>query len=153
MRREAWGRPLLAALFLSGAAPVLAGPALQVVDAEGAEIARLGFPPEGELCLRWAHSVTGGDVADCFGATDGHLVLRRSYLHDFAAGLGEVEGRGRMIPAGGMGYWIVEIDEKIPALPVRIGPPKVGHTLTDGTQVIDLSAIAANQRVTLRVAN
>jgi hypothetical protein len=146
------GRPVLAVLFLCGASPVLADPALQVVDAGGTVIAQLAFPPDGEICLRWAHSVTGGDVADCFGAADGALVLRRSYLHDFAAGLGEVEGRGRMIPAGGMGYWIVEIDETIAKLPVRIGPPSVGHTLTDGSDVVDLSAIAANQRVTLRVS-
>ena len=36
-------------------------------------------------------------------------------------------------------------------LPLRVGPARVGHKLTGAAGVIDLSAIAENTRVTLRV--
>jgi hypothetical protein len=155
VRPEVWGRPLVAALFLSLAAPAWADPMLQVADRAGHVLSELPFPPDGEICLSWAHSVTGGAVADCFGAKDGRLVLRRSYLHDYAAGLGEVAGRGRALPADGGGYWIVGIDEALPAdgLPLRVGPASVGHRLTNGAAEVDLSALAANQRVTLRATD
>ncbi|MCC1482597.1 DUF1850 domain-containing protein [Roseibaca sp. Y0-43] len=146
---------MVAALFLWLAAPAWADPMLQVVDPAGKVLAELPFPPEGEICLSWAHSVTGGAVADCFGTTSGRLVLRRSYLHDYAAGLGEVAGRGRVLPAEGGGYWIVEINEPLPptGLPLRVGPAFVGHSLTNGRDTIDLSALAANQRVSLRATD
>lgn len=144
------GRPALAALFL--AMPAQADDVLQVVSADGAPVAELPFAGA-EICLSWAHSVTGGAVADCFAAQGGRLVLVRSYLHDYAAGLGEVAGRGRVVPAQGGGYWIVEIDEPMPetGLPLRVGPARVGHELSGATGMVDLSALTANSRVTLRV--
>jgi len=144
------GRPVLAALFM--ALPAHASDALQAVTQDGHIVAELPFDG-GEICLTWAHSVSGGAVADCFAARDGRLVLVGSFLHDYAAGLGEVANRGRVIPAEGGGYWIVEIDEPMPpdGLPLRVGPARVGHKLTGAAGVIDLSAIAENTRVTLRV--
>lgn len=155
MRQHAIGRPLVAALFLWLAVPAWADPMLQVVGRAGSVLAELPFPTQGDICLSWAHSVTGGAVADCFGAEDRRLILRRSYLHDYAAGLGEVVGRGRVTPADGGGYWIVGIDEVLPAdgLPLRVGPARVGHRLTNGVAEVDLSALAANQRVTLRATD
>lgn len=150
MTVRALGRPALAALFL--ALPAHADALLQVVAKTGAAIAELPFDG-GEICLTWAHSVTGGAVADCFAARDGQLVLVGSFLHDYAAGLGEVAGRGHVIPAEGGGYWIVDIDEPMPegGLPLRVGPAQVGHKLTGAAGVVDLSALSANSLVTLRV--
>ena len=81
------------------------------------------------------------------------MVLTRSYLHDFAAGLGDIAGRGRLEPAEGGGYWIEGIDEDIRdnALPLRIGAPRVGHVLGSAGQTLALSAIAPGARVTLRL--
>ena len=146
------GRPALAALFLGMAAPAQAADVLQVVTKDGDPLVAMPFDG-GEICLTWAHSVTGGAVADCFAAQDERLILVRSYLHDYAAGLGEVAGRGRVVPAERGGYWIVGIDEMLPVngLPLRVGPARVGHKLTGTAGVIDLSALAANSLVTLRV--
>jgi len=132
--------------------PAQAGDVLQVVTTDGAPVAELPFDGA-EICLSWAHSVTGGAVADCFAARGGRLVLVRSYLHDYAAGLGEVAGRGRVVPADGGGYWIVGIDESMPqgGLPLRVGPARVGHELSGAAGLIDLSERAANSLVTLRV--
>lgn len=125
---------------------------LAVCDTSGTEIARL--EGNGTWCLSWAHSVTGGAVMDCFEMRDQQLFLSHSYLHDFAAGLGEVPGRGRIRPADEGGYWIDDIDEPLPAqgLALRIGPDFVGHVLRSATGAVDLSALAANQRVHLRPA-
>lgn len=147
--------PLLAALLIPAAAPAgQDGQALQVLGAGGATLAMLPLAPDGGFCLRWNHSVTGGKVADCFVIVEGRMVLKRSYLHDYAAGLGEVAGRGHVRPAEGGGYWIEDIDEPISGnrLPLRVGAPAVDHRLTSDAWQIDLSKIAAGERVVLRPA-
>lgn len=110
--------------------------------------------PGQEWCLRWNHSVTGGAVADCFANHGGQMLLTRSYLHDFAAGLGHLPDRGRLRSAEGGGYWIEAMDEPVRdnTLPLRVGAPQVGHRLVtpDGSE-IDLSAAAAGTRVTIRL--
>lgn len=150
------GRSFGAALALClcvGAGPVLAKPLLEIVAENDTVIGTLDFAPGQEICLTWSHSVTGGKVADCFENRRNALVLTRSYLHDFAAGLGEVEGRGTIAPAPEGGYWITGIDETIPdnALTLRIGTSRVGHVLSNGAQTFALSDIAAGARVLLRL--
>lgn len=147
------GRPLLAALLLCTGGAAHAGSALQVVAQDGSVMAALPFPPASEICLEWAHSVTGGAVADCFRNDAGQAFLVRSFLHDSAAGLGEVPGRGVMSAAPGGGYVITGIDEPLPpgGLALRVGPASVGHTLIGAAGVLDLSALAPNQRVLLRL--
>ena len=119
----------------------------------GLAIGQLHFEPGQEICLTWAHSVTGGKVADCFENRAGSLVLSRSYLHDFAAGLGEVAGRGTLRSAPSGGYWIEGIDEAIVnnTLRLRVGAPRVGHVLSDGANRLNLSARAAGASIYLRL--
>lgn len=149
----------MAALLIPAAIPAAApagetGQALRVSVADGATLALLPLPPGGGFCLRWNHSVTGGAVADCFKLTDGRMILDRSYLHDYAAGLGDIAGRGHVRSAEGGGYWIEDIDEPLRAnrLLLRVGSPSVDHRLTSDAWQIDLSKIAAGQRVILRPA-
>lgn len=156
MIRACGRRGLRAALLVCTAlsvSPASAQSLLVVQSDKGAEIGRLALNEGDAVCLSWAHSVTGGAVADCFENRAGALWLARSYLHDFAAGLGEVPGRGRLLPAQGGGYWIVDIDEPIPdnALRLRVGSPSVGHVLWNAAHRLDLSAKAAGARVTLRL--
>ncbi|WP_071797546.1 DUF1850 domain-containing protein [Natronohydrobacter thiooxidans] len=148
---RALGRLLGAALWL--AAPAMADPVLRVDLASGDVLAEWPMPEGREACLTWAHSVTGGKVADCFTQQDGQLLLARSYLHDFAAGLGEVAGRGRITPAPEGGYWIEEMAEPIAenALSLRIGAPSVDHRLTLGQKTLSLSQRAAGQAARLRL--
>lgn len=127
---------------------------LDVATRDDARIlARLAVPKGQEWCLEWRHSVTHGAVADCFSVDDGLMVLRRSFLHDAAAGLGHLPGRGRQRAAPGGGYWIDAINERLPgnALNLRIGQPRVGHRVTlAGRDAIDLSGRWPGKRVTLR---
>ncbi len=141
-------RAVLATALLAapaGAEP----PALEISGPDGAVLVRLAGT---EWCLHWRHSVTGGAVADCFAIDSGQLVLTRSYLHDYAAGLGHLPGRGVQRAAAGGGYWIEHIDEAVPgnALVLRVGRPGVNHRLEADGRVFDLTARAAGQRVILR---
>lgn len=124
-----------------------------VVEEGGARLAALPVAEGAEWCLSWNHSVTGGAVADCFVNDGGAMVLERSYLHDYAAGLGEVQGRGRVRAAQGGGYWIEGIGERVVgnALPLRVGRPSVDHRITSGDATLALSARAPGRRVVLRM--
>jgi len=150
--------PALAlALALPGAAAAGPGGRVLVVESDGgAALARLPLGADGGFCLDWRHSVTGGPVADCFaaGPDGGGLVLAESFLHDYAAGLGDIPGRGRVEAAPGGGYRILDIGEPLPGgvLRLRVGPARVGHRLTSAAATLDLSALAPGRRVTLRLA-
>lgn len=145
------GRLVLAALFLGF--PVMADPMLEVRLDTGPVLVRWPMAEEAEVCLTWNHSVTGGKVADCFVQSSGQLVLRRSYLHDFAAGLGEVPGRGTLVSAAEGGYWIERIDAPVAdnTLTLWIGAASVDHKLHLGGQVFSLSARAPRQKAQLRL--
>ena len=147
-----FGAALLACLIVTGF-QARAQDVLAVVSSDGTEIARLDFAPHQEICLTWGHSVTGGKVADCFENQQGRMMLTRSFLHDFAAGLGDMPGRGTLTPAAGGGYWITGINEAIPhnALSLRIGSISVGHSLDNGVQRIALSELAPRARVALQL--
>jgi len=154
--REQGGRPVAAALLVAAylcATPLWANDALVVETRKGVLLGELAFGDRQEMCLSWFHSVTGGAVADCFENRDGKMILTRSYLHDFAAGLGEIAGRGTLRPAQGGGYWIENINEAIPgnALNLRVGAPRVDHKLHGHARTLHLSAIAAGAKLTLRL--
>lgn len=151
------GRALAGAALLATAPLVAAqeGAVLLELSADGEVLARLPLGPDGDFCLSWSHSVTGGAVADCFRLTSAGLVLERSFLHDFAAGLGHLPGRGTQRPAPGGGYWIEGIDEPVPGgvLALRVGGPSVGHRIeTSAGAMLDLTALAAGRRLRLGAA-
>lgn len=145
------GACLVAALLM--ALPTRAEPLLKVAT-DDRVLAMLRLPEGQEMCLNWAHSVTGGKVADCFENRAGNLVLTRSYLHDFAAGLGEVSGRGVLTSAPEGGYWIEQMNEPVPenTLTLHIGPARVGHRLTTGDTMLPLSEIAPKTRARLTLS-
>lgn len=153
--RQAFAGPLIAALLIPNMAlPQTMWQGLQIVDDRGALLAQLPLATGAQFCLRWNHSVTGGKVADCFEITDGRMILDRSFLHDYAAGLGSIPGRGVVRAAKGGGYWIEDMNEPVAGnrLRLRVGSPAVDHRLDGPGWQIDLSALATGQRVILRPA-
>lgn len=126
---------------------------LEVHDDDGRRIAALPMPEGEGWCLEWNHSVEGFAVLDCYRHRDGRMVLERSHLPDFAAGLDHIPGRGRQVSDGEGGYWIEAIDEPVPgnAYLLRVGSLRVDHRLVVEGQRISLSRLAANRRVTIRL--
>ncbi|MBF8222018.1 DUF1850 domain-containing protein [Halomonas sp. 328] len=152
-RRRALGA---AALLLSLLWPPLAnadGARLAVIDEHGDTLLNLPMPEGAGWCLAWNHSVAGFPVHDCYRHQRGRMVLERSHLPDFAAGLDHIPGRGRQVSDGRGGYWIEAIDEPVPgnAYRLRVGSPRVDHRLLFQGQRISLSDIAAGERVTIRL--
>jgi hypothetical protein len=126
---------------------------LRVTDAAGAEIVAAAMDRETRWCLVWTHSVKGFEITDCFRQDSGVLMLERSHQPDFAAGLGDIPGRGRVVSDGAGGYWIEGIDAVLPgdALPIRIGTARVNHRLRIGEREWNLSERAAGARAVVRL--
>jgi hypothetical protein len=149
--RNATGGGLLALLLVSGAA---AAGELVVTHEDGSEIARLAVPEGAGWCVLWRHSVQGFEVSDCYENRGGHMVLVRSHLPDFAAGLDHIPGRGRQVSDGQGGYWILDIDEPVPgdAYVLRPGRAPVDHRLRVGDQTVSLSQAAPRERVRIELS-
>ncbi|MBY5923839.1 MULTISPECIES: DUF1850 domain-containing protein [unclassified Halomonas] len=104
---------------------------LTVRDSEGRLLVAIPMPPGAGWCMAWNHSVEGFEVLDCYRHVEGQMVLERSHLPDFAAGLDHVPGRGRQVSDGQGGYWINDIDEAVPGnhYRLRVGAKRVDHRL------------------------
>lgn len=148
---------MAAALVMAAAGPAVtrADPVsdwLQIALRDGTDLAGLALPAGSEFCLTWFHSVTGGPVADCFANRAGVLMLKSSFLHDYAAGLGDLPGRGRLRPVPGGGYLIEDMDEPMDAnrLHLRIAAPRVAQALRGSFGWLTLWPLAARgERVTI----
>lgn len=140
------GRLIAAALI--AAAPATAG-TLTATLPDGSEIARLPVPEGAGWCVVWRHSVKGFEVQDCYENRGGAMVLVRSHLPDFAAGLDHIPGRGRQVSDGHGGYFIENLDEPVPgnAYILRPGGPAVDHRLRTATTEVSLSSVAPRARV------
>lgn len=140
----------LFALALAGPA---AGDVLTATRSDGTEIARIAIAPGEGWCVVWNHSVAGFRVSDCYENRGGAMVLVSSHQPDFAAGLGHIIGRGTQISDGNGGYLIIGIDAPVPqnSYILRPGAGAVDHRLQTATQSLSLSALAARDRVTIRL--
>lgn len=148
------GQGLSAAALLFVSSLVFAGE-LVATRADGIEIARLPAPPGAGWCILWNHSVRGFPVTDCYQNRDGQMMLVSSHQPDFAAGLGHIPGRGRVVSHPQGGYWVLDIDEPVPgnAYVLRPGAGSVDHRIQSGDTVISLSAAAAGQRVRIELTD
>lgn len=153
---RAWLPALLLCAGLSAGGQAAAGDAaqLEVLGADGERLISLPMPEGEGWCLEWNHSVEGFPVLDCYRHREGRMVLERSHLPDFAAGLDHIPGRGRQVSDGNGGYWIEAIDEPVPgnAYRLRVGSMRVDHRLVIDDTRVSLSSLAANQRVTVRLS-
>jgi len=142
----------LVALLLAGWVSAAQAARLTVSAVDGAPLIDQAVAEGETWCLLWNHSVAGFEVEDCFETRSGRMVLVRSHLPDFAAGLDHVPGRGRLVSDGQGGYWVEGIDEAVAgnAFIVRPGGPNVDHRIRIRETVYSLSAMAGGER--LRIA-
>lgn len=144
---------LLYLTLFVGSAGAQTTPYLVVTGPEDQELVRVPLADEPRWHLAWHHSVTGILVRDFYEVRDGTMVLTHSHTPAFDAGLGHLPGRGRAESDGRGGYWIRDLNEPVPgnAYWLRVGAPRVGHTLVHDGVRVNLSALAAGQRVLVAV--
>ncbi|WP_417580616.1 DUF1850 domain-containing protein [Nitrincola sp.] len=108
---------------------------------------------QGRWCMHWKHSVTGIAVQDCYRTDNQQMLLDHSWQPDFAAGLGHFEGRGTLSSHPQGGYLIEDIDEPVAEnrFWLRVGAENVGHTLVSADKQLNLSKLAAGQRLQLQL--
>ena len=145
MRCKLWGGGLALLLIT----PQAGADTLSATVVGGDEIARFDVAEGAGWCVLWRHSVQGFGVSDCYENRDGAMVLVKSHMPDFAAGLGHIPDRGRQVSDGSGGYWVLDIDEPVPgnAYILRPGRGSVDHRLQVGEQVVSLSDAAPRARV------
>lgn len=141
-------------LLIFGSAAVEAGPDYQLEIRDASNQLITHFPLQhGHWCLHWRHSVTGIAVEDCYRTEAGQMQLSHSWQPDFAAGLGHFEGRGTLVSHPQGGYLIESINEPVPGngLWIRVGSESVAHTLISADTHLNLSQLAAGQRLRLQL--
>lgn len=109
---------------------------LQVIGPDNTLLVSLPVIDGAGWCLAWNHSVEGFTVHDCYRNLAGQMLLERSHLPDFAAGLDHIPGRGRQLSDGQGGYWIEDINEPVLGnrYRLRVGSDKVNHRLVSHGQ-------------------
>ncbi len=120
----------------------------------GDPVVRIPLDHEQRWILAWQHSVTGILVQDYFGVQEGWMVLEQSHMPSFDAGLGHIPGRGRLESDGDHGYWVRDIDERIPGnrFVLRVGDEGVNdHTLIVGDEQVNLSRLVPRRRVVMTI--
>lgn len=126
---------------------------LQVVTETGKVLLELELADDPVWRVLWNHSVAGFLVTDYYRYAEGKMLLTATRTPDFAAGLGHIPGRGRLESDDEGGYFISGIDEPVPGnrYSLRVGTPRVNHRICHRDTCHSLSAVAARQRVIVRV--
>ncbi len=126
---------------------------LVVTDDAGEVLLELPLDTVPTWEVRWNHSVAGFEVRDRYRLEGGRMLLQDTYAPDFAAGLGQIPGRGRLESDPRGGYWIRAIDEPVAGnrYALRVGSARVDHRLVHAGKSYSLSKVAAGERVTLAV--
>lgn len=126
---------------------------LQVTTETNEVLLELELTDEPSWEVLWNHSVAGFLVTDYYRYDEGQMLLIATHTPDFAAGLGHIPGRGRLESDDAGGYFISGIDEPVPdnSYVLRVGAPRVNHRICHLDICHSLSAVAARQRVIVRV--
>jgi len=101
--------------------------------------------------LDWVHSVSAIPVREVFRVANGELWLEETHNPWFAAGLGEIAGRGRTVAEDDHAVAIVGIHERAEGMALRIGSPEIHHTVAVAGARCDLSRLAPHKRAVFEV--
>lgn len=99
------------------------------------------------ITVSYVHSIDQLPIEEDLRVHDGHLVVERTRLRQFGAGMGQIDDEGRGYADGS--WWVVDdLHRDIgPQMLLRVGAPRVDHRLrADGTEVA-LSSCLAGERV------
>lgn len=101
------------------------------------------------LTISYVHSIDGLPIEEDLRASDEELIVERTRLRQFGAGMGHIEGEGHGHSEGQ--WWVVDGMERHigSELHLRVGSLAVDHRLQAGEAELPLSACLAGERVTL----
>lgn len=139
-RRVLMGGIVLAVL---AAIAVPVWPALRVSH-DGQVLALL---PGRHVTVSYVHSIDGLPVEEDLRAQDGRLVVERTRLVQFGAGMGQVVGEGHGRSEGR--WWVVDdLDRDVgPELLLRVGAERVDHRLRTSRTELALSRCLPGEQV------
>lgn len=146
MPRLVVGSSVLAALVAGLLLPVW--PALHVTHGEQVVATFTGD----DVTISYVHSIDGLPIEEDLRVRDGELIVERTRLRQFGAGMGQIEGEGRGYADGS--WWVVDdLDRPIgPDLLLRVGSPRVDHRVRAGGAEVELSPCLAGERVRITPA-
>jgi len=126
---------------------VIHRPLLEVRVEGGPVVWREALDPGEPVTLSYHHSVSGAPVREVYAlGDDGGLRVREHAYRTQGAGLGQVEGEGRMVEAAGGWTRVVGLDRAVGAFALRVGQPAVDHRLRMRGRELHLSRDWAGRR-------
>lgn len=143
MRRLVVGGAVAASLAAAAALPVW--PALRVTHDEQVLLTL----PDDQLTISYVHSIDRLPIEEDLSVREGELVVERTRLRQFGAGMGQIEGEGRGYADGP--WWVVDdLDRGIgPELLLRVGALRVDHRLHGAGTEVPLSHCLPGERVSI----
>lgn len=138
---------LVAALFLTGF-HLSGGLLLRVVPVHGTiPLAEIWLVPDDTFTIRYFHSVENAPIWETHSVdADGRIFIEEERYLKFGAGMGKMPGVGRMVQRGPFEI-IEQMHMPTGDFILRIGSPGVDHTLIQGENQINLSALAPHTAV------
>lgn len=109
---------------------------------------RLAVLETDTLSISYVHSIDGLPIEEDLRVSDDELIVERTRLRQFGAGMGHIQGEGEGHREGR--WWVIDNMERHigPQLHVRVGAPGVDHRVQAGDVELALSACLAGERVT-----
>ncbi len=138
---------LVAALFLTGFY-LSGGLLLRVVPVHGTiPLAEIWLAPGDTFTIRYFHSVENAPIWETHSVdANGRIFIEEERYLKFGAGMGKMPGVGRMAQRGPFEV-IEQMHMPTGDFILRIGSPGVDHTLIQGGNQLNLSALAPHTAV------
>jgi hypothetical protein len=139
----------LVLILIAGALMMIpAGVALHVTPADAdTPILVLPLAPGERFCLHYYHSVENTPIwEDHSMDRSGTIFIEEERYEKFGAGMGKMPGIGQMVQKGKYEA-IVDMHYPVNTFVLRVGSPKVAHTLIWRGRQFNLSKQFAHQRV------
>lgn len=102
--------------------------------------------------LSYIHSIDGLPIEEDLRVTEGELVVERTRLKQFGAGMGHIAGEGQGHADGD--WWVVDdLERDIGSqMHLRAGATRIDHRMTSAEHELRLSACLPGERITISAA-
>lgn len=131
-----------------GALSLIQRPLLEVRLEGGPVVWREALSPGEPVVLSYRHSVTGQPVREVYALTEGaELRVREHAYRTQGAGLGQIDGEGRVLETPGGWTRVVGLDRRVGTFALRVGQGPQDHRLQARGRELELSRTLSGRRV------